>query len=269
MSLLDKLKDMFTEEVEDDDKKEVKEIKREPIKKEKIRVEIPSPVKKSREELHETKQEIIKEEVKKEDLESEKLENPETKEDYNFPFFDDSDFKEFEPKKEEKKEEPKKELYHGDIGKAYEPKKEEKHTFKPTPIISPVYGILDKNYQKEDIHSKSSKPRTYYDPKEASVDEIRNKAYGSLEDDIESTLFGKEEPKHEKVSDDKNDSFDDLLEAELGDTKDEKKETRVSRNAKETTNDDAPKEEKHKISDDELFSMIDSMYQNGGKQWLM
>ena len=31
---------------------------------------------------------------------------------------------------------------------------EEKKSFKPSLIISPVYGVLDKNYHKEDITSK-------------------------------------------------------------------------------------------------------------------
>ena len=30
-------------------------------------------------------------------------------------------------------------------------KSREQHRFKPSPVISPVYGILDKNYKKEDI----------------------------------------------------------------------------------------------------------------------
>ena len=37
----------------------------------------------------------------------------------------------------------------------YHGKKEEtKRIFKPTPIISPVYGVLDKNYKKDEITSK-------------------------------------------------------------------------------------------------------------------
>lgn len=31
---------------------------------------------------------------------------------------------------------------------------EPKKVFKPSPIISPVYGVLDKNYHKEDIVTK-------------------------------------------------------------------------------------------------------------------
>lgn len=57
--------------------------------------------------------------------------------------------------------------------------KDEKGYFRPSPIISPIYGILDKNYKKEDVVSKreihitSSYART-----NMSVDDIRNKAYG-------------------------------------------------------------------------------------------
>lgn len=60
--------------------------------------------------------------------------------------------------------------------------------FKPTPIISPVYGILDKNYHKEDIVSKND--REYKSVDGLSVDSIREKAYGTLEDELENTLFG-------------------------------------------------------------------------------
>ena len=35
-------------------------------------------------------------------------------------------------------------------------KKEEKTYFKPSPIISPIYGILDKNYKKEDWKKKKN-----------------------------------------------------------------------------------------------------------------
>ena len=68
---------------------------------------------------------------------------------------------------------------------------EEKKVFKPTPIISPVYGVLDKNYHKEDIVSRSdSRPSPVVSDVEPSIDSIRNKAYGTLEDELENTLFG-------------------------------------------------------------------------------
>ena len=64
-------------------------------------------------------------------------------------------------------------------------RKEEKKQFKPTPIISPVYGILDQNYKKEDVIVKKDVLRR---PSELSLDEVRKKAFGSLEDEINANL---------------------------------------------------------------------------------
>ncbi len=58
-------------------------------------------------------------------------------------------------------------------------KKEEKTYFKPSPIISPIYGILDKNYKKEDVREKKEvRITSSYSRTNVSVDDIRNKAYG-------------------------------------------------------------------------------------------
>ena len=247
MGLLDKVKNLFTEEVEVEveepkkvKKRENKEEK-EDIQKEVIQVEIPSPV--------QTKEEPIVEEKKEE---------------YKFPFFDDNDFDTIDIKRREEKKIEKKSIYN--------PPKEEKKIFKPSPIISPVYGFLDKNYQKEEIIQKKND----YNPRRATVDEIRDRAYGSLESDIESTLLGtnrvlfdednkkdaleeelnlktkdeeydanmlEEKPRHEKLKSD--DDLTELLEAEMAKTsKQEKKKTKP-----------------RKISDKELFNLIDSMYE--------
>ena len=59
-------------------------------------------------------------------------------------------------------------------------RKEEKTYFKPSPIISPIYGILDKNYKKEDVREKKEvRITSNYTRSNVSVDDIRNKAYGS------------------------------------------------------------------------------------------
>lgn len=58
----------------------------------------------------------------------------------------------------------------------------ENHKFTPSPVISPVYGVLDKNYKKEDIVVKNM------DVKSIDVDSVRKKAFGTLEEDIEKTL---------------------------------------------------------------------------------
>ena len=64
-------------------------------------------------------------------------------------------------------------------------KKEEYKKFTPTPIISPVYGILDQNYKKEDVIVKNEVLR---DPKGPTLETVRKKAFGSLEDDLEANL---------------------------------------------------------------------------------
>ena len=164
MGLLDKMKNLFTEEVEveveepkKEKKLEIKKEKKQPkeeIQKEVIQVEIPSPA-------------VVKEQPKEE-----------KKEEYKFPFFDDNDFDTIDVRKRREERKETKEVYN--------PPKEEKKVFKPSPIISPVYGFLDKNYQKEEIIQKKND----YNPRKATVDEIRDRAYGSLESDIETTLFG-------------------------------------------------------------------------------
>lgn len=64
-------------------------------------------------------------------------------------------------------------------------KKEEKSYFKPSPIISPIYGILDKNYSKEDIVPKREIRLTSSLAREkVSVDDVREKAFGKNEEPV-------------------------------------------------------------------------------------
>ena len=152
--------------------------------------------------------------------------------------------------------------------------------FKPSPVISPVYGILDKNYSKDDILPRASSDGTL--PKIMDVDKVRQKAFGTLEsleksltddlDDIKITSFEDQvEENNIKIIE------DEVEKVELEDTKplpkvEEKVETREIPNIEsEETEDDkvstlkqiAKEEEKNdeKLQND-LFELIDSMYQN-------
>lgn len=58
--------------------------------------------------------------------------------------------------------------------------------FKPSPVISPVYGVLDKNYKKEEIIERQHTIR--HNPSDMNYDSVRRKAYGTLEDELENTL---------------------------------------------------------------------------------
>ena len=80
-------------------------------------------------------------------------------------------------------------------------KKEERTYFKPSPIISPIYGILDKNYRKEDVvQKKDIRLTTNYTRSNVSVDDIRDKAYGDtkkpeveVKEEISETKFDVED----------------------------------------------------------------------------
>ena len=169
MGFFEKVKNMFTEEVEDDD------VKVEQIKKEVTHVAIESP---SAKEANDVQDKMIEEEYVNLSRENKPV------------FFDDNDFVDLkltddynEPVKEK---EPEKEIYGSRLHQ--EKPIEEKKIFKPTPIISPIYGVLDKNYRKEDIVSRT--PNQQEKVVESPIDTIRNKAYGTLEDELENTLFG-------------------------------------------------------------------------------
>ena len=88
--------------------------------------------------------------------------------------------------------------------------------FKPSPVISPVYGVLDKNYTREEIIERQENITRTTNPKDMNYDAVRRKAYGTLEDELENTLSKLSEPEiHEKVekpvTKEEEKSIEDLL----------------------------------------------------------
>lgn len=229
MGLMDKVKNLFTEEVVE-----------EPVKSEVIQVEIPAP------------------EIKKEEVEITDNNLVRNEEKNNVPiFFDDEDFKELE-----KTAPVPKSSYLKEKIPPIKPKEESKKRFKPTPIISPVYGVLNKNYHKEDITNKRS---TTYDEAARDLDEVRRKAYGTLEDDLETTLFGtssilfnEEIAETEEIEevDLGTTLFDELTTDDILDMTAKIEEPKLSRLDKEET----------PIGENELFNLIDSMYEKGDEE---
>ena len=67
--------------------------------------------------------------------------------------------------------------------------------FHPSPVVSPVYGVLDKNYTVDDVIDKElSKTKEFsLEKKSVDFDTVRNKAYKELDDEIEKTLTGKKD----------------------------------------------------------------------------
>lgn len=328
MGLLDKLKGVFFEE-------EYVEVE-EPVKKEKVTVakKIEPPevkkVKEVKDAVSSSSEAIFNADVKKEpkvEVESDK------EKDFKFPMnFDDKDF-EVEERRKPSREEVKKieerpiyqeksynssftvekeevpyrsseaSNYHNNNYQGlYEGSdKKDKKQFTPSLVISPVYGILDKNYKKEEIVTRKEVRISAMSSRKVDLDSVREKAYGDLATEITESI-------HEEVKKDETNPIDeenllyDLNESSspavkvvtMGDAEEyfndlgleynvdykvekEKKEDkpiakrRVDRK-KEQLDDDKVidleenlKEESTDNDNSNLFDLIDSMYED--KEW--
>lgn len=181
MGVFSKLKNIFYDEVEvDEPAKEIKIDK--PVKKE--IVEKPRV-----EEIKVVRQEEKREEPKREETPKEN-DNFGSERDlfrsersFNFTQFDDDEI-DLPPRRnvlEREKKVVKQEVK--------EPVVEQPKVFKPSPVISPIYGILDKDYKKEEIAPKKVEVKeTTLSANTVNYDTVRRKAYGTLEDDLEDTL---------------------------------------------------------------------------------
>lgn len=69
----------------------------------------------------------------------------------------------------------------------FSPYKKDVKKFKPTPVISPIYGVLNENYKKEDIVD-TGKTRTMMESAPTEFDKVRQKAYKELDDELEKTF---------------------------------------------------------------------------------
>ena len=181
--------------------------------------------------------------------------------------------------------------------------KEEKTYFKPSPIISPIYGVLDKNYKKEDVKEKKEIRLTGYTRSNMNVDDIRAKAYGSekeTEPEVEENIFEVENNAEDNVMVDLSDrSKPEVKELTMGDaeeyfedlgleynvdyvdvstdrTKIQKEEPKeeIKEDIKEEIKEEPVEVEEKKFDDikmqveretepddDNLFDLIDSMYE--------
>ena len=270
MGLFNKLKNVLFEE------EEIEIPVKEPEVKKEVKVE-PKPLERKK-----TFEEDDNFEVPVKDQELFKAEKT-----FDFPVFDDEEFDEMKKFDfEEKKEEPKKTMginlfdYEKPKikreaprtrtpeikGRIYDTKRDDisNRKFKPSLVISPVYGVLDKNYKKEDIVIKKE------EKKAIELDDVRKKAFGTLE---ESLL----EEKESKVKFDSDEHMDKLLENAITDTipvpddiieeepvkevKEEIRET-VPKRGKALKEDVPETVSKEEPVEDDLFDLIDSMYED-------
>ena len=65
-----------------------------------------------------------------------------------------------------------------------------KPKFKASPVISPVYGVLDKNYKKDEVKEKSDEMSVLKRPsKKVDFETVRKKAFGNLTDEIKDNML--------------------------------------------------------------------------------
>lgn len=268
MSFLNKVKNFFYEDIEDDE---------EDIRLEERRKQFIEKEKKL--DIQETNNDLSERELFK----SEKT--------FNFPMdigdniFDDYKEEEKEESRSSIKEE--KNIYARPLNrtnsrvtermtsyKSAVEKKEEPKKFRPSPVVSPIYGVLDKNYSVDDVVDNNlSKTKEFsYEKKIVDFDSVRNKAYKELDEEIERTMNGsknifynldEDEVKEENtntISDyinepyDKNENKEDDVIITYNDSE-EDEEDFATPDVSITNSKEEKKEEK-----EDLFNLIDNMY---------
>lgn len=76
------------------------------------------------------------------------------------------------------------------VSELYKEKKQEEKKFKATPIISPIYGILNKNYNSDDVACTDDNSLEHKrHSKSVDFDSVRKKAYGDLSKEIKENLM--------------------------------------------------------------------------------
>lgn len=211
---------------------------------------------------------------------------------FKFPEFDDDDFAvtktKVEPISPVVKQEAKPVLYQGSK------RKEEAKKFKPSPIISPVYGLLDSEGTRVKKTSDES-DKISRNKDDISFDEVRKKAYGKVDEEIEDTLKklnkktieeaekelekseielsrtkekAKKKTKEEKkVTVLENDSSDDMIlpnvnfrEIDVDKEREENSKNITKKDISSYDDDDDDTKEQ------DLFNLIDTMYQGEEKE---
>lgn len=291
MGLLNKIKGILFEEVEEDEVVSTpKSEEKKPIA-EKIEPQrkVEEPVEKSVPKVTAPVKETKTENLNERDL---------FKSDNISPFFD-FDEEEFsnmsrvqKPKttnvmEYERKKRVEKRYDMGNFSKIERTEVVEKKKFKPSPIISPVYGILNEDYKPEDIKSKTDNVvNTGLD-----FNSVRKKAFGEetlgepeatyYEESVTVKVKENEEEKQQKVKtidellEDTSDVTIDVDEKNSVEDKNDIKATdeaadyeRIDKDLEEVTAKcDVNKTEMKKVEDDDtlendLFDLIDSMYDN-------
>lgn len=279
MGLIGKLKNIFYDE-------EIVEVKDEPIVREEKKEEIRKP---RIEEIQVQKEEKIENTYSEREL----FKSEPT---FKFPVIDEDDDEPVQTRsrvntidldRRESAKRPERvvdrvnEIHKPNVNVTIGKEKNSEKTFTPSPVISPIYGILDKNYTKEEIKEKvetSKRPSE----SEFNYDYVRRKAYGTLEDELENTLTKLNNEVDKKVKEESKDdskSIEELLNEieenaniSVGDLEERIKDEFELEEEKQPSILDKKEEIKvdnelsldadDKTLEHDLFNLIDSMYED-------
>ena len=266
MGVLDKVRDFFY-----DDEEEFEEVKKKPSKHNKDKKEkIKIIDKEDKKELKVEKQDISERELFK------------AERTFNFPFDVDDEVKE-ETKKievEEIKEEVKQNTFKETKPLSirnytkYEKEKEveeESKKFKPTPVISPIYGILDKNYKKEDLLINDTK-KSSGEEKKLDYETVRKRAYSNMyekeEGDSKGIFFNLDEDNKKEENDEEEvkiiyNDVDEEIEKDFIDDKNKtigEKIEEYEKSLEKETDNETDEDILSETKEQDLFNLIDNMY---------
>ena len=159
--------------------------------------------------------------------------------------------------------------------------KKDKPIFRPTPIISPIYGILDKNYKKEEIVTKKPIVLSTSSSRRMDLDQVREKAYGDLASDITASMEEEKVEAKEEESVSENTFYDLNIDSPavervtVGDAEEYFNDLGLEYNVdykdnsiERATGRRSVRNEKKELEDDDtslennLFDLIESMYED-------
>ena len=274
MSLFNKIKDILFEEEEQTET--IKMVKEEPVKKE--------PVERKVENSIQSNNDFNGNNFTKEEVEFPKEKDLFTDNSFRFPDFDEEEFKSSIPKRqttsnvldyERKKVSEKRDRDYIRYDRNETKELVEKKKFKPSPIISPVYGVLNQDYRPEDVKNRGEETPIL------NVDEVRKKAFepevliteskSEVIDEPVVTFFEKKKKKTSNFEDMK--SIDELLESASDEEITLEDELEISsgnnldaineelNNYKEVEEEIKPNKELDDTLENDLFELIDSMYE--------
>lgn len=274
MSLFNKIKDILFEEEEQTET--IKMVKEEPVKKE--------PVERKVENSIQSNNDFNGNNFTKEEVEFPKEKDLFTDNSFRFPDFDEEEFKSSIPKRqttsnvldyERKKVSEKRDRDYIRYDRNETKELVEKKKFKPSPIISPVYGVLNQDYRPEDVKNRGEETPIL------NVDEVRKKAFepevliteskSEVIDEPVVTFFEEKEEKTSNFEDMK--SIDELLESASDEEITLEDELEISsgnnldaineelNNYKEVEEEIKTNKELDDTLENDLFELIDSMYE--------